>query len=194
MGEDQSGTGRQRYSVSEAAERLGITVEAVRGRIKRGKLDHAKESGTVYVLLDTDRTATSQTRRQPDEDQTHDQTAMLEHLETEISYLREQLDAERQARTEERRRADTVIAQLSQANAEQARTIRVIEAPEGPLATQESPQESQESPVSSPEASEGAFPRSNAGGAHGGTQGEAESAQEPRRSPWSPWWRRMFGG
>jgi hypothetical protein len=49
-----------------------------------------------------------------------------------VEHLREQLAEEREAR----RRADTIIAQLSQATAEQARTIRALEAPGSPQAEQ----------------------------------------------------------
>jgi hypothetical protein len=48
--------------VAEASEILGITAEAVRTRIKRGKLDSVKEppdrTGTVYILLEVDQTST----------------------------------------------------------------------------------------------------------------------------------------
>jgi hypothetical protein len=51
----EQGPGRRRVTVAEASEILGITAEAVRTRIKRGKLDCVKEpsdsTGTVYVLL-----------------------------------------------------------------------------------------------------------------------------------------------
>jgi DNA-binding Lrp family transcriptional regulator len=119
----------RKFTVSEAAVDLNISAEAVRSRIKRGTLRSVKEGSTVYVLLAADRT-TDQTRpgedqTPPEPDRTSDQTALLEHLEAEISYLREQLDAERQARTEERRRADTVIAQLTS-------RIPQIEAPQEP--------------------------------------------------------------
>src|SRR5829696_8080042 len=70
-GNDQSMTGppsATRVTVQEAAEALGITVEAVRARIKRGKLRREKgEGGTVYVWLDAAQT-------QPDKDQTSDWT------------------------------------------------------------------------------------------------------------------------
>jgi hypothetical protein len=42
----------QRHTVKEAADVLGITVDAVRGRIRRGTLDSVKLDGVVYVLLD----------------------------------------------------------------------------------------------------------------------------------------------
>jgi hypothetical protein len=57
VGEDQSQTGRQRRTVAEASEILGVTVEAVRGRIKRGTLDHERTDMGVFVLLDTDQSA-----------------------------------------------------------------------------------------------------------------------------------------
>ena len=58
MGEDQSQTSRQRVTVAQASEILGVTVEAVRGRIKRGTLEHERHSSTVYVLLHADQMTT----------------------------------------------------------------------------------------------------------------------------------------
>jgi hypothetical protein len=57
VGEDQSQTGRgepRRVTVAEASEILGVTVEAVRGRIKRRTLDYERTDKGVFVLLDTD--------------------------------------------------------------------------------------------------------------------------------------------
>jgi hypothetical protein len=39
------------YAVQQAAEGLGITVDAVRGRICRGKLEAEHEAGAVYVWI-----------------------------------------------------------------------------------------------------------------------------------------------
>ena len=44
----------ERFTVSEAAARLGITESAVRGRINRGTLEVEREEGAVYVLLSAD--------------------------------------------------------------------------------------------------------------------------------------------
>jgi hypothetical protein len=129
VGEDRPQTSRQRVSVAQAAEILGITVEAVRGRIKRGTLDHERHSGTVYVLLHADQMPTG---RQPGDDQARP-AALADELRDRIHYLERQVEEEREAR----RRADTILAQLSAANAEQARTIRAIEAP------QESPEDAE---------------------------------------------------
>jgi hypothetical protein len=56
VGEDRTGaTGAdcQRLTVPQAAEALGVTVDAVRGRIRRGKLEaEHDEAGTVYVWID----------------------------------------------------------------------------------------------------------------------------------------------
>src|SRR5438045_754354 len=49
---DQTTHERVRMTVPEAATHLGISAEAVRARIHRGTLQHTKEEGSVYVLLD----------------------------------------------------------------------------------------------------------------------------------------------
>jgi len=57
LGNVGEGTGRdtsQRLTVCEAAAALGITVDAVRSRIKRGTIAYEREGGRVYVLLGTD--------------------------------------------------------------------------------------------------------------------------------------------
>src|ERR671920_1453387 len=105
VGEDQSQTGRRRVTVAEASEILGITVEAVRGRIKRGTLDHERDSGTVYILVDADQSAD---RPRPDDDQTTDRlqsdsAALISAKDETIATLRDQLEAERQAHAEARR-------------------------------------------------------------------------------------------
>jgi len=143
VGEDQSQTGRRRLTVAEASEVLGITVEAVRGRIKRRTLEHERDSGTVYVLLHADQ---SHDQPRPDDGQTSDRPRPDDHadineeLRDRISYLERQVEEEREAR----RRADTILAQLSAANAEQARTIRVLEAPQEPPEDAEMVEESPE--------------------------------------------------
>ncbi|MCA1740457.1 MAG: helix-turn-helix domain-containing protein, partial [Actinobacteria bacterium] len=65
----------RRLTVSQAAEELGISAEAVRSRVKRGALHSTKDGGTVYVLLH-DRQDDDQTRPGDDQPQTeHDQTS-----------------------------------------------------------------------------------------------------------------------
>ena len=149
-----------------------MTEAAVRGRIKRRTLRSERESGTVYVLLEGDEPTIN---RDDPPSESSDQYDRVEDLREQVAYLREQLDREREARTEERRRHDTIIAQLSATTAEQARTIRAIEAP-----ASEEPAEDAETVEEAPEGSE---PRPATVSTQEATQG-AE-----RRS----WWRRVFG-
>lgn len=56
----------RRLTVQEAAKVLGMSVDAVRMRVRRGSLDSEKEpDGRVYVYLDGD---WSETRPRPDRD------------------------------------------------------------------------------------------------------------------------------
>lgn len=151
---------RRRYTVAEAAEILGITVEAVRGRIKRNTIDYERTPEGVFVWLDGDQAVSS---RQPGHDQPNDQLELVETLKDQIAYLREQLDQERQARTEERRRHDTILAQL---------TSRIPEL--------EPARDERESPRTDAEAS--------ARGDDVPPERETATGEE-RRS----WWQRMFG-
>jgi hypothetical protein len=105
VGEERPQTSRQRVTVAQAAEILGVTVEAIRGRIKRGTLKHERHSGTVYVLLEADQ---STNRTRPDTDQTADRlqsdsTALISAKDETIATLRDQLEAERQGHAEARR-------------------------------------------------------------------------------------------
>ena len=96
---------RRRTTVAEAAELLGISAEAVRGRIRRGTIPVERESGTVYVLLEhpaAGRTTTDQPRTTTD--RPYDRTdALIAALEGQVEDLREQLRAERQGHAEARR-------------------------------------------------------------------------------------------
>jgi hypothetical protein len=77
VGEDRTPP-KHRTTVAEAAEVLGISAEAVRGRIRRGTLPVDRESGSVYVLLDytsEDRTTADQPRTTGD--QPYDRTDLL---------------------------------------------------------------------------------------------------------------------
>ena len=153
MGEDRTGepqANHERLTVAQAAAALGITEGAVRSRIKRGTLPIAKEGGTVHVLLGGGTSLANQT---PNTSVPGDQSELIASLQDQIRYLREQLDAERQTRTEERRRHDTVVAQL-------ASKIPAIDAPS----------DERESPETVEGEPERAEPRSAAGQAREGVQ------------------------
>src|SRR5215212_981053 len=111
---DQAAT-RQLYNVTEAAEVLGLTVEAVRSRIKRGTLEKEKDDdGTVYVVVEeSGRPGTDQAR--PGDAQSNDQATahplIIDRLENEVDWLRREVE-----------RKDTIIMSLSQ-------SIAALEAP-----------------------------------------------------------------
>ena len=158
---------RRRVTTREAAEALGISVEAVRKRIERDQLAHERVDNRVYVYLDEDRTGSG-----------HDvegeaTEALVESLQDQVSYLREQLAAKRRANDENRR---LLLAALE-------RIPPQLEAPEE---TRESPESAGPSESSTP--------------AGGDAQQAAQSAHSATLRPQGdeargrPWWRRILGG
>ena len=131
MWEDPGLDTRPRLSVTEAADALGITVDAVRSRVKRGTIDHVRVGARVYVLLGDDEPRPG---RDQHTDQRTDQGATTpEDRSAElIATLREQLQAERQAHAEARRLL--------------AAALERIPAIEAPSDERESPQTVQEEP------------------------------------------------
>jgi hypothetical protein len=134
--------------VAEAADALGITVDAIRSRVKRGTIAHERKGGRVYVLLGADE---SRPGHDQDTDQGGDQgtTAPEDRTAELIATLQEQLQAERQAHAEARR---LLAAALER--------IPAIEAP----------QEASESPETVEGAPERTEPRPATGGAQEGVQ------------------------
>ena len=94
-----------RYTVTQAADILGISTGAVRNRLSRGTLRSVKESGTVYVLLPADiqRDAERHTIDIPGGMSPSDSDALTSELRDRLRYVEGQLEAERQAHAESRR-------------------------------------------------------------------------------------------
>jgi hypothetical protein len=153
-------TGTLRVTIREAASRLGVTEGAIRKRVQRGSINSEMgDDGRVYVYLDPYQDASypeSQDDREPSVEELRDRVRSLERL----------LDEERVARTEERRRHDTPMAQLMQRIPE----LEAAQRPEQPR---------QESPES----------RSNSESTHVGQERAFADEESPRRS----WWREFFG-
>jgi excisionase family DNA binding protein len=117
---------RQRVTTKEAAEALGISVEAVRKRIERGQLGHERVDGRVYVYLDGD-----QTESGPDVEV--ESTALISEKNARIELLERQL-TEANERDRENRR---IIAALTQ-------RIPQLEAPAEPRESPETVTEQEE--------------------------------------------------
>jgi hypothetical protein len=106
-----------RMTVPEAAEILGITTDAVRSRMRRGKLRREEgEYGTVYVLLDAKDAHDGQEGHPTAEDghgtgtptggnsrETVEDGPLVGELRERVRSLETQLDHERQANRENRR-------------------------------------------------------------------------------------------
>ena len=109
----------RRVTVAQAAVLLGLSEDAVRSRLKRGTLGKEKDAdGTVFVVMGANgrpgRPTTNADR--PTTGQTTDQNALalmqahLDSLGEQLTYVRDQLDQEREANRENRR----IIAGLVQ--------------------------------------------------------------------------------
>lgn len=141
----QSSTEQQSYNkvtVYQAAEVLGITVDAIRKRIQRGTIPYERhDDGRVYVLLDragkpqgessgtsghpasTARHVSGQTGRTV-QDPVRDE--LIENLKDQIEHLRRVIDT----RDMELQRKDSIIAALTQRIPELEAPAERREAPE----------------------------------------------------------------
>lgn len=110
-----------RVSVYEAAKVLGVTVDAIRKRIQRGTIAHERDNdGRVWVL---GASSTIPDNVQDNYRVTSDE--LVGELREQIRYLRETLSKEQDAH----RRADAIIAQLTQANAALVTPVPELEGP-----------------------------------------------------------------
>ena len=227
MGDDRTATeqgpDRRRVTVAEASEILGITAEAVRTRIKRGKLDSVKEppdrTGTVYVLLEADQIRPNIDPTPQGQDQTFDQTrpdeGLVEVLREQVAYLQGVIatrDRELEQRAEEIRRRDAALEREQQLAAIFAERLRELEAP-APSGLRESSQLTKKEPEraeprhATGEAQEDPQPqqaqRPTEGVEHdastlrewtGDVEARRSDAREAQEGVQSPWWRRWFSG
>jgi excisionase family DNA binding protein len=101
-----------RLTVDEAAKLLGTSANALRKRIERGTIRSEKVNGVRYVLLsdgdmpqhaDDAYGSMSHDSAAPSHDSATGMSAFVDSLEDQVSYLREQLDKEREANRENRR-------------------------------------------------------------------------------------------
>ena len=86
-----------KLTVAQAADRLGVTQDAVRKRVARGTIRHHKDAeGRIFVYLDT-------FERESKTDQDEGQGKYTRSLEDQIEFLRKELE-----------RKDTIIMSLTQ--------------------------------------------------------------------------------
>jgi hypothetical protein len=146
---------------------MGVTVDAIRARIKRETIEHVREGGRVYVILGTDQDDTSH-------DQDHAQYTAQSGAQPEtgpayrdelVEELRDRVRALEEANRENRR----IIAGLIQRVPElEPGTLR--DEPHGPETVAEEPE-----------------------GTDASTDREERETGVQRRPGERSWWRRFFG-
>jgi hypothetical protein len=179
--------------IAEAASRLGISADAVRKRIQRGKLSGQKtDQGWTVDWLEPDigpETVQTTSSELP---------ALVESLQLQIDYLKDQVQAERDARAEAERRHAAEI---------ERRDILMREAldriPQGPLALPSDILDANErlagtiktpdAPVERPEAPGRADPLLMGDSTLRGAYGEPMPTQVALATGWRRWWRRIMG-
>ncbi len=160
--------GRDSYTPTEAALILRVTPTRVRQLLKDGELEgHRDEAGHWLIPARAVHERAERLRRESfleavgyDLSSVREMRELIEELRDRVRSLEGQLSEEREAR----RRADTIIMQLTQANASLA--ARLPELVEAPQDGQEDVRE----------------PRQDV------------RVVEERQAEFRPWWRRIFGG
>jgi hypothetical protein len=95
--------------IAAASERLGVSPEALRKRIRRGTVTSEKQDGRWYICLDNDQDTGQDTSwTQQDTVQDTGRDALVEQLQSEVDFLRTELEARREAEREQR----IIISQL----------------------------------------------------------------------------------
>src|SRR3712207_39469 len=127
----------QRVTTKEAAEALGISVEAVRKRIERGQLEHERVDGRVYVYLDDDHTESGL-------DVEVESAALIFEMQARIELLERQLE---QANERDRENRRLLAAALERIPPQLEAPTEATGEPGRPSVADQSPQEPT-SPVS----------------------------------------------
>lgn len=152
---NDSSTSNRRVTVQEAARILGITAEAVRARTQRGTLVKEKDpDGTVYVRLDADQTGSNvegvseekRGRTRSNGDETAVEGPIVEVLREQTTFLRDQLDQEREANRENRRIIAGLVQRVPELEAPREPRERPEKTSEGAAEENEPPSGQQETP------------------------------------------------
>jgi excisionase family DNA binding protein len=178
------------YTPAQAALILRVSPTRVRQLLQEGELEGERdEAGHWLIPARAVHDRLERLRRESfmeavgyDPLSVREMRGLVEDLREQVRYLRSILSEEREAR----RRADTIIAQLTQANAALTQRIPELEAPAG------------ERPPDAPRGAAGGASREEAPPAEEGPPETREyavtpSAESGKAEPRS-WWRRVFGG
>jgi hypothetical protein len=198
MGEPRPG---RRVTLTEAAELLGMSRDAVRMRVRRGSLASEKgKDGRVHVFVEPDRD--SDHPRVEDEG-SGPRGPLIAAKDETIEILREQLQAEREAHAEARRIIAALTSRIPEIepprspvehleDEEALRDVAGMEARDaetrqsGHFQRYGAPR--RETPSEPPGAPEMAADEQQGRGSIPNATGAQEGSQR------APWWRRMFGG
>src|SRR5918993_1663129 len=95
----------ERLTIQEAPHRLRVSESAIRKRIKRGTLKREKtEDGRVLVYMEPSAPGTEEVR-------TPERDALISQMEKRVAFLEHELEV----RSEEIRRRDTIIMNMTEA-------------------------------------------------------------------------------
>ena len=104
------------YTITEAAKRLGISREALRLRVRRGRVLASKSNGQWYVHLPAEG-ADTDPDRSPDQTPDLDQGAIVTTLREDLEHARDEITrlwAALEVRDRELERKDAIIMALAQ--------------------------------------------------------------------------------
>jgi len=172
----------ERLSVAEAAQRLGVTRDAIHKRISRGKIQHEQgDDGRYYVWIDTSTTGLDSSTDTSSSESTMEvlremiatQERMMELTQERIAFLEQEL--ERRGEAEER--LHRIVAGLTQTAAQLSARVPELEAPASP-----EPPDAFESVADEQQGRGGPAP--NAG------EGQESGPEHPEERSW---WRRWLG-
>jgi DNA-binding transcriptional MerR regulator len=114
-----------RYTIADAARALGVTQQAIHGRINRGTIPTERgENGKQYVFLTDDEIQEQREQRVINPGTNGLMNDYITALKSEI----ESLKADRELWQEEARRKDTIIAQMNQSLASLINRVPELEA------------------------------------------------------------------
>lgn len=109
---------RDRVTIQEAAQRLGISESGVRKRVKREQLFSTQEDGRVYVYLDSSQSEGQEADSVPDSVP----DKYVASLEDQVEFLRGELQ-----------RKDAILLNMTE-------SIKALRAPEDPVQEEEPPE------------------------------------------------------